>query len=134
MKAGNDDSPTVRRRLKAGQMLLAGMPTAEVARVAQLTVGTVRRYRNLVQSGGIDALRQLSVGGRVSSLNPDALDWIARALRQPATVYGFPTAGWTSSRLRDALHSQFGVSYSRVYAWQLATKLGLADRLNKSTR
>jgi hypothetical protein len=37
-------------------------------------------------------------------------------------------------RLRELISARFGVQYSRVYAWQIATNLGLGHRLSKSSR
>jgi transposase len=76
----------------------------------------------------------MSVGGRASVLDGAALEWIAAALSGSAREHGFPTDAWTNARLRELIKVRFGVSYSRVYAWQLATNLGLGHRLSKSSR
>ena len=93
---------------------------------------SARRFAGI--EGGLDALEKVSVGGRVSSLDRAALEWIATALNGVATEHGFPTDAWTNARLRELIRNRFGVSYSRVYAWQLATNLGLGHRLSKSSK
>jgi transposase len=67
-------------------------------------------------------------------LDEAALGWIESALNGPASVHGFPSDAWTSNRLRELILARFGVSYSRVYAWQIATNLGLGHRLTKSRK
>lgn len=129
-----DELPTVVRRMDAGRMLLAGASVKEVADALHISPGTVRRYQIIVQAGGLDALKLLGVGGRVSALDRDALDWIAEALRGSARTHGFETDAWTNARLRAIIEARFGVRYSRVYIWQIATNLGLGHCLTKSKR
>lgn len=131
MPSRREDLPVVARRLKAARMLLGGASIQEVARAHQLTPATVRKYKLLVEAGGLDALAAISVGGSISALDPDALDWIAQALGGSAMEQGFPSEAWTNARLRELIARRFGVHYSRVYAWQLATRLGLGHRLSK---
>ncbi|SAK92782.1 transposon protein [Caballeronia fortuita] len=126
--------PSVVRRMTAGRMLLDGASIEEVARQLHLSVQTVRRYKAIVSEGGLDALAQMGVGGRASVLDREALDWIATALRGPAREHGFESDTWTNARLRDVIERRFGVRYSRVYIWQIATNLGLGHLLSKSRR
>lgn len=134
MRSGNNELPTVTGRMEAGQMLLRGAPLNEVADALQLSIATVRKYRALVQHGGLDALEQLGGGGHTSVLDDAAPEWIAVALNGPARAHGFPSEAWTSVRLRELIGTRFGVLYSRVYPWKLAAKPGLGYRLTKSRR
>ncbi|HZZ12226.1 MAG TPA: transposase [Paraburkholderia sp.] len=134
MASRNRQSPTVERRRKAGTMLLNGVPLAEVADKLHLSMTTVRKYQRLVGEGGIEALEGLSVGGRVSVLDAQAMTWIAEALAGSAREHGFDSDAWTSTRLSELIRQRFGVTFSRVYTWQLATNLGLGHRLTKSRR
>ncbi|MBP0589637.1 helix-turn-helix domain-containing protein [Paraburkholderia sp. LEh10] len=134
MASRNEELPTVMRRLAAGKMLMEGASISDVAAQLHISENTVRKYRTLVNEGGLDSLRRLSVGGRSSVLDEAALRWIADALSGPAGVHGFPSDAWTSNRLRELIRARFGVSYSRVYTWQIATNLGLGHRLTKSRK
>lgn len=134
MPSRTEELPTVLRRMQAGQMLLSGASLNEVADTLHLSLTTVRKYRTLVQSGGLDALKTLGVGGRSPALDEDAMEWIALALQGPARIHGFASDAWTSTRLCKLIRDRFGICFSRVYAWQLATNLGLGSRLGKSSR
>jgi transposase len=134
MPSRTEELPTVARRMRAGQMLMAGSPVSAVAEALHLSTATVKRYKTLLDDGGLEALKQMSVGGRSSALDAAALEWIAAALRGPAREHGFPSDAWTNVRLRELIELNFGVRYSRVYAWQIATNLGLGHRLSKSSR
>jgi transposase len=115
-------------------MLLAGSPVSAVATALNLSTATVKRYKAILDDGGLDALKKMSVGGRSSVLDAEALEWIADALRGSAQQHGFPSDAWTNARLRELIGARFGVQYSRVYTWQIATNLGLGHRLSKSSR
>ena len=134
MDSYKESLPSVIRRMTAGQMLLDGFSLDEVAFQLQLSMPTVRRYNLLMRGGGLDALRELSVGGRKSVLDEATREWIACALRGSARAYGFDGDGWSNARLRALLEARVGVRFSRVYIWQIATNLGLGHRLSKSQR
>src|SRR5579864_2065743 len=134
MARPNDDLPTIARRLAAGQKLLDGIPVAQIAEEMGMAKTTVEKYRQVLKEGGLDALRNISVGGRRSALDDAARTWIAEALRGSPRDYGFDADGWTNARMRELIRRQYGISYSRVYAWQLATDLGASHRFGRSGR
>jgi transposase len=129
-----DTLPSVMRRMTAGRMLLEGASVEAVAEQLHLSVQTVRRYKAIVSEGGLDALAKMGVGGRASALDREALDWIAAALQGSAREHGFASDTWTNARLRELIERRYGVRYSRVYIWQIATNLGLGHLLSKSRR
>jgi transposase len=134
MRLQPENLPSVVRRMTAGRMLLDGATQEKVADELHLSVATVKRYKALIDSGGLDALKQLGVGGRSSVLDPKALEWIARALQGPAKLHGFPSDTWTNARLRELIATKYRVRYSRVYVWQIVTNLGLGHLLSKSKK
>ncbi len=129
-----ENLPSVVRRMTAGQMLLDGMSVEQVADQLHLSMATVKRYKALVDEGGLEALRQLAVGGRSSALDQEALVWISKALQGSARLHGFESDAWTNARLRALIETRYGIRYSRVYIWQIATNLGLGHLLSKSRR
>jgi transposase len=134
MPSRTEDLPSVTRRMTAGRMLMEGASVAVVADALHLSTDTVRKYRGIIATGGLEALQKMSVGGRSPLLDGAAMQWIAAALAGSACEHGFPSDAWTNARLRELIKTRFGVSYSRVYTWQLATNLGLGHRLSKSSR
>ncbi|MDR5739650.1 MULTISPECIES: helix-turn-helix domain-containing protein [unclassified Caballeronia] len=134
MHSRSDSLPSVVRRMTAGRMLLEGVSVEQVADELHLSLQTVRRYKAMVSEGGLDALAKMGVGGRASVLDQDALGWIATALQGSARDHGFESDAWTNARLREVIERRYGVRYSRVYVWQIATNLGLAHVLSKSRR
>ncbi|SAK42733.1 transposon protein [Caballeronia fortuita] len=129
MRTPPENLPSVSRRLQAGQLLLDGWTVKQVAEHLRMAPATVRRYEALIHEGGLEALKQMQVGGKASALSESDLEWIAAALQEPATKHGFESESWTNARLREVIERKFGVQYSRVYVWQLANALGLGSRL-----
>jgi transposase len=134
MSSRTEELPSVVRRMNAGRMLMEGASVLAVAEAMHLSTDTVRKYRAIISTGGLEALQKVSVGGRASLLDGAALQWIAEALSGSACEHGFPSEAWTNARVRELIKTRFGVSYSRVHTWQLATNLGLGHRLSKSSR
>jgi len=85
MRTPEENLPSVSRRLRNGQMLIDGVAAKQVANELHLCSQTVRRYQALVRAGGLDALKEMKVGGRVSALDSDAREWLATVLQRPAT-------------------------------------------------
>jgi transposase len=132
MNAYTESLPSVQRRMAAGNMLLDGATLDEVAYQLRLSMPTAKRYQALIKRGGLDALRELGVGGRTSSLDQATREWIASALCGSAKSHGFDSDVWTNARLRSLIESRVGIRFSRVYIWKIASNLGLAHRLSKS--
>jgi len=130
----SSELPTIARRIAAGELLLTGASDDMVMNELRLSKVTVRRYRKLVESGGLDALKLMGVGGRESALGAEGYLQIAAVLQESARVYGFESDGWTNARVRLLIERKFGVRFSRVYVWQLVTNLGLGHVLTKSRR
>ncbi|WCM24542.1 helix-turn-helix domain-containing protein [Paraburkholderia bryophila] len=73
----NNDLPTAARRLAAGRMLLDGVPPAQVEQAMGVKNAKVEKYRHLLEKGGLDALRDVSVAGRPSPLDAEDRAWLA---------------------------------------------------------
>ena len=71
---------TVKRRVRAGRLLLTGRSPPEVARAVGAPRQTVYRWREVLKVGGIDALRDMSKGGRPAQLGAGELSRLYVAL------------------------------------------------------
>jgi transposase len=118
----------VRRRVRAGRLLLAGKSPAEVARMVGAPRQTVYRWQGVLEAGGIDALREVSKGGRPAQLGAAELTRLYVILLEGAVVHGFATPLWTLKRVRQLIEREFGVRYSEVHCWRLLGQLGLSNQ------
>jgi len=125
-KSGLDEA--VRRRVRAGRLLLAGKSPPEVARLVGAPRQTVYRWREVLEDGGIDALRDMSKGGRPAQLGAAELTRLYVMLLEGAPAHGFATPLWTLKRVRQLIEREFGVRYSEVHVWRLLGQLGLSNQ------
>jgi len=128
MKAKSKLEESVKRRVRAGRLLLAGKSPPEVARTVGAPRQTVYRWREVLEAGGIDALREMSKGGRPARLGAAELSQLYVALLEGAPAHGFATPLWTLKRVRLLIEREFGVRYSEVHVWRLLGQLGLSSQ------
>ena len=128
MKAKGKLDEAVKRRVRAGRLLLAGKSPPEVARMVGAPRQTVYRWREVLKVGGIEALRDMSKGGRPAQLGAAELSQLYVALLEGASAHGFATPLWTLKRVRLWIEREFGVQYSQVHVWRLLGQLGLSNQ------
>lgn len=117
-----------KRRVRAGRLLLAGKSPPEVARLMGTPRQTIYRWKNVLESGGIDALREMRRTGRPAQLGAAELSRLYVMLLEGAPAHGFATPLWTLKRVRQLIEREFGVRYSEVHVWRLLGQLGLSNQ------
>ena len=117
-----------KRRVRAGRLLLAGKSPPEAARLVGVPRQTVYRWRDVLNAGGIDALRDMHKTGRPPRLGAGELSRLYVMLLEGPTAHGFSTALWTLKRVRLLIEREFGVRYSEVHVWRLLGQLGLSNQ------
>ena len=117
-----------KRRIRAARLLQAGHAPAQVAALVQAPRQTVYRWREVLESQGIDALRDMSKGGRPARIEALELGQLQVALLEGPTAHGFGTPLWTLKRVRLLIERQFGVKYSAVHVWRLLGQLGFSSQ------
>lgn len=73
MKIKNKLEAAAKRRVRAARLLQAGHAPAEVAAMIGAPRQTVYRWRTVLESQGLDALRDMSKGGRPGRLGAEEL-------------------------------------------------------------
>lgn len=126
--AKNRLDEAAKRRVRAGRLLLAGKSPPEVARLIGAPRQTVYRWRNVLEVGGIDALRDVNKGGRPPQLGAGELSRLYVMLLEGPVAHGFPTPLWTLKRVRLLIEREFGVRYSEVHVWRLLGQLGFSNQ------
>jgi len=110
-------------------MLLAGKKPSEVAWAVGVSRQTAYSWKAVIEGGGgIEALRNLSRGGRPASLSEQDKQWLTQALIDGPTAHGFGTELWTLKRVRILIEKRFGVRFSQVHVWRLLGQLGFSNQ------
>jgi transposase len=116
----------VRRRVRAGQMLLAGKTPAQAAHAVGVARQTVYTWKALLDEGGIDALRAMPERGRPARLDDEQLQALGRALLQSPTEHGFGTELWTLKRVGVLIERLYGVKFGQTHIWRILGGLGFS--------
>ena len=128
MGTKNKLDEAVKRRIRAARFLQAGHAPAQVAAMVGAPRQTVYRWRGVLKAEGLDALREMSKGGRPPKLGAEELSSLQVALLEGPSVHGFGTPLWTIKRVRVLIERQFGVRYSQVHVWRLLGQLGFSSQ------
>lgn len=128
MKTKSKLEVAAKRRVRAARLLQAGHAPAQVAAMVGAPRQTVYRWRGVLESQGLDALRDMSKGGRPARLGAEELAGLQVALLEGPTAHGFGTPLWTLKRVRLFIERQFGVRYSEVHVWRLLGQLGFSSQ------
>ena len=89
-KSERVDRALQRRRMRAGRLLLRGVPQAEVARKVAVTRTTVSTWNEQLSAGGLPALKRRP-RGRPSGLDAQQKIGLVRLLKDGALAQGFAT-------------------------------------------
>lgn len=128
MKAKSKSDEAAKRRVRAGRLLQEGRKPSEVAKLVGAPRQTVYRWKDVLEAEGIDALRNMSKGGRPALLGAEELGQLQIALMEGPTAHGFGTPLWTLKRVRVFIERQFGVRYSEVHVWRLLGQMGFSSQ------
>ena len=119
---------TVRRRVRAGRMLLAGKTPAQAAHAVGVARQTAYTWKAVLEEGGIDALRAMPTRGRPSRLDDEQLQALGRALLQKPTEHGFGTELWTLKRVGVLIQRMYGVKFGQTQVWRILGGLGFSPQ------
>lgn len=117
---------SVRRRLRAARLLLAGKTPAQAAQAVGVARQTVYTWKALLDEGGIDALRAMPTRGRPARLDGEQLQALGRALLQSPTQHGFGTELWTLKRVGVLIERLYGVKFGQTQIWRILGGLGFS--------
>lgn len=117
-----------KRRVRAARLLLKGEKPAKVAELVGAPRQTVYRWLDVLREGGIDALREMSKGGRPSQMSPEQLAQLRETLLAGPIANGYATDLWTLKRVRLLIEKRFGIAYSDVHVWRILGALGFSSQ------
>ena len=116
-----------RRRMRAGRLLLRGVPQAEVARRLAVTRTTVSTWNEQLESGGLESLKRRP-RVRPSGLDAQQKTGLVRWLEEGALAQGFATELWTLLRVGQLIEEKFARRYSESQVWRILIGLGFSSQ------
>ncbi len=128
-----DNVPLAQRRALAAELLLKGQGISDVSRKARLSLPTVRKYKDLVERDGPEAVAHLRIHGNAPRLDDASQSWLVSAIKHSPGLHGYPGPTWTISQLRELIFRRLGVQFSASHVGHIVRDYGLAYRLTYST-
>jgi len=112
------------RRMVAGQLLLDGNDVTYVAELVGVSLSSVKRWRRVVEEGGIEALKAKPHPGPASRLNAKQKRQLLKILLAGPRQAGYPNDWWTCRRIAEVVAKRFHVEYHPHYIGQILHDLG----------
>jgi transposase len=112
-----------RRRL-AGSLLLEGRKIGEVAEIVAASESSVRRWRRVVEKGGVEALTAKPHPGPKPRLNEQQKRRLVKVLLAGPRKAGYRNDLWTCPRVAQVIARTFGVKYHPAHVWRILRSLG----------
>jgi transposase len=112
------------RRKRAGKMFDRGARQIDVAKELEVSRETARRWYEVWDTGGTEALAQIGERGRPSRLSAKQLEKVEKALLKGPIANGFPNDLWTTPRVAVVIERLTGVGYHPGHVWRLLHKMG----------
>ena len=99
------------RRRRAVALLRQGRGMSEVARQVGSSPSSVKRWKEVAQQSGRQALAAKPHPGRTPRLSAKEKEKLLQLLLQGATAHGYAGQLWTLSRVAEVIEKHFGVHY-----------------------
>ena len=112
------------RRRRAVAFLKHKLSLHEIARRIGCHASSVLRWRNVLRSGGQDALKAKPAPGRPPRLTSKQKNRLVRLLAEGAMAHGYRTELWTTQRIADLIERRLGVRYHRNHVGKLLHQIG----------
>jgi transposase len=121
--------PLATRRLQAAEMLLAGKPVSCVADLFGLSEVSVRKYKSLLEAGGMGAIQQLREAGPRPRMSDEARRWLVSTIKHSPKLLGFDSEAWTIDQLSIVIERHLDIRYSHSHTSRIVRDLGLTNHL-----
>jgi transposase len=120
---GSAEALEVRRRI-AAKLLQKGKGIREVACLVEASPSAVHGWKQLLDEGGLDALKAKPHPGRPGQLTAEQKTELEQKLRDGPLVAGFSTDLWTLERVAQVIERCFGVQYHPGHVWKILREIG----------
>ena len=112
------------RRQRAAALLEKGLGIREVARQVGSSPSSVKRWREVIETGEKEALMAKPHPGRPSRLSPEHREGLLGLLVEGPLAHGYASQLWTLSGIAKVIEDHFGVRYHPAHVWKILRACG----------
>lgn len=111
------------RRRRAWELSQQGWSQKDIAEALGVTQGAVSQWMKIGREQGEEGLGGQIAEGPHPRLSEDQLAQLPALLDRGAQTYGFRGDVWTTERVAQLIHKQFGVSYHPAHMSRLLKRI-----------
>ena len=112
------------RRQRAATLLEGGLGIREVARQVGSSPSSVKRWKEVIETGEKEALMAKPHPGRPSRLSPEQREGLLGLLLEGPLAHGYGSQLWTLPRIAKVIEDRFGVRYHPTHVWKILRACG----------
>lgn len=112
------------RRRRAVSLLEEGFGIRAVARQVGSSPSSVKRWKEVVEKSGTEALESRPNPGRPSRLSARQKEKLLKLLQKGATAHGYMSNLWTLRRVSQVIEDHFGPHYHPAHVWKILRGCG----------
>ena len=112
------------RRQRAATLLGRDSGIREVARQVGASPSSVKRWKEVIEKGGKEALIAKPHPGRPSRLSPEQREELLGLLLEGPLAHGYANQLWTLPRIAKVIEGRFGVRYHPAHVWKILHACG----------
>lgn len=115
----------IRRRI-GGRLLLQGRKLREVADACDVDISSVKRWKERVRQGGLEALAAVPPPVREAKLDASQQAKLVEILLAGPANAGYVNDLWTCGRVSEVIEKRFGIRYHLAHVWKILRRLGFS--------
>jgi transposase len=114
------------RRMKAAELMKKHYSDRQIVALLNVTLSSVRRWRNAYQRAGQTALKAIAAKGRPPKLTKRQKQNLVARLLKGAMANGFGSELWTCPRIVELTKRLYGIGYHVDHIPRLMATLGFS--------
>ena len=117
------------RRADAARLLSQGRSLSELADKFNVSASSVRRWKEALTQGGIEALEAVNPPGPRPGLSASQKADLAEVFMRGAAASGYEKKRnrWFAKDIVEVIERLYGITYHEKYIWRLLRKMGISE-------
>ena len=108
---------------------MQGKKLVEVAVACEVSMRSVKRWKQAIREGGLDALSARVSQGLKRKLDGTQMEKLVEILSLGPAKAGYRNDLWTCARVAEVIEHRFGIKYHVAHVWKILRGLGFSCQM-----